>query len=327
MSEYDPAEVSARVAADFQTRFDRVDVAYKTVNNTPIETAIFIPKTVTSSSEATTAPILVHFHGGGLVTGAAPDLLFLANWVRDFAYSTGAIFISPSYRLAPETPAVEILDDIADFWAWVHAQLPATVHAHFPHVSADLGRVAAVGESAGGYLALQSALQLNGAARLRAAIAQYPGIFPDLPPFNPRPERPDPALDAVVDDYVKGLKPGVLRVSTPWPGFADVTLAAMQNGLMRGLFGEDPEGKLTLRYALSKAEEVPPPVWVIQGSEDGLVAKETADELVALLKKERPRAVVKYTLREGDHGFDAVNTLQDEWVAEGVEFIKGYWLK
>ncbi|KAK3294507.1 Alpha/Beta hydrolase protein [Chaetomium fimeti] len=324
----DLAEASARVAADLETRFDRINVAYKTVNNTALETAIFIPKTVSSSTAAATAPVLVHFHGGALITGAAPDLLFLGDWVRDFAHTAGAIFLSPAYRLAPETPAVEILDDIADFWTWLHAALPGTIRAQFPHLSPDLNRIAAIGESAGGYLALQSALQFSGPARgLRAVIAQYPGIFPDLPAFNPRPDPPDAALDAVVDGYVRGLEPGAMRVATAWPGLADLAVAALQNGRLRGLLGEDPEGRLTLRYALARAEEVPPAVWVIQGEQDTLVAKEAADQLVDMLKRERPRAVVRYTVREGDHAFDAVSSLQDEWLAEGVEFIKGHWLK
>jgi acetyl esterase/lipase len=186
-----------------------------------------------------------------------------------------------------------------------------------------------VGESAGGYLALQSALQFNETARLRAVIAQYPGIFPDLAAFPARPAQPDPALDAAVESYVKGLElePDAVRVSTPWPGMAAVTAGAMFNGLLRGLLGDDPEGRLTFRYAVGKAAEVPPAVWVLQGDRDALVAKDTADELVEVLRRERPRAAVKYTVREGDHGFDAVNSLQDEWLAEGVEFIKGHWLK
>lgn len=70
-------ERGQQVTLDLQTRFDRIDVAYKTVNNTPIETAIFVPKTLSS---ATTAPVLVHFHGGALITGTFPEPFFLTDW-------------------------------------------------------------------------------------------------------------------------------------------------------------------------------------------------------------------------------------------------------
>jgi hypothetical protein len=42
---------------------------------------------------------------------------------------------------------------------------------------------------------------------------------------------------------------------------------------MRELLGDDPGGRLTLGYALAQAEEVPPPVWVVQRDEDFVVAK------------------------------------------------------
>ena len=74
------------VEAELQARYDRLNVTYKTVNNTPIDTAIFIPKTFASGTEPATAPVLVHFHGGGLFTGANPDVLFLVDWfVRPYS--------------------------------------------------------------------------------------------------------------------------------------------------------------------------------------------------------------------------------------------------
>ncbi|KAK4149180.1 Alpha/Beta hydrolase protein [Chaetomidium leptoderma] len=325
-----PPERGLQVAADLQARFERTDVAYKTVNNTPIETAIFVPSTLSSGAGAKTdapVPVLVHFHGGGLILGAFPEPFFLTDWVRDLVHTTPCIFVSPGYRLIPEARAVDILDDVADFWTWLHAHLPAAIHARWPHLTPDLARVAAVGESAGGYLALQSALLFNGAAKLRAVIAQYPAMYPDLAGFSPSPPAADPALAAVVTDYIKAIQPGAVRVSTPWPEKAELVVAAVGSGLIRELYGEDKEGRLTLAYALAKAEEVPPPIWVIQGDEDFMVPKAGADEMVERMKKERPTAVVKYTVRPGGHGFDAIDTLEDDWVKEGVDFAKGYWLR
>lgn len=248
--------------------------------------------------------------------------------MRDLAHTTRAIFISPSYRLAPETPAVSILDDVSDFWTWLHAHLASAVTARWPHLTADLSRLAAVGESAGGYLTLQSALQFNGVARLRAAIAQYPSMFTDLKAFNLAPPKVDAALAEAVAGYVAAAKakPESVVVSAGWPERVDLLIGAFVTGVVRDVLGEDAEGRLTLGYALAKAEEVPPPVWVIQGDEDVLIAKAATDELVEIVRREKPGAEVKYTVREGGHGFDAVNTLEDEWVREGVEFIKGYWL-
>lgn len=69
------------VTADLEARFHRLDVTYKEVNGTAIGTAIFIPKIASSSTtEPTPVPVLVHFHGGGLVTGANPEPFFLPDW-------------------------------------------------------------------------------------------------------------------------------------------------------------------------------------------------------------------------------------------------------
>ncbi|KAK3306751.1 Alpha/Beta hydrolase protein [Chaetomium strumarium] len=328
-----PPVASDRVTVDLQAKFERVDVAYKTVNQTPIETAIFIPKDLAAGPEAQTAPVLVNFHGGALVTGANPEPFFMADWVRNLAHTTKSIFLCPAYRLIPESRAVEILDDVGDFWTWLHAHLPAEIAARYPHLTPDLTRVVASGESAGGYLALQSALQFNGTAKLRAVMTQYPALFPDVPGFRARPAGvPEQSpLDVVVDDAIKSARAArgtvVIRTSSPWPAKADLIRAVFATGRLADLYGEDPEGRLTLRYALARAEEAPPPLWLIQGDEDAMVQKDWTDEVVAGLRRERPKAVVKYTVRPGSHGFDQGNQLEDDWVKEGVEFIKGYWLQ
>jgi hypothetical protein len=160
-------------------------------------------------------------------------------------------------------------------------------------------------------------------------MAQYPALFPDVPGFRDRPEGvPErSASDDVVDGAIKASSDGtVIRTSSPWPAKADLIRAIFSTGRLADLYGDDPEGRLTLRYALAQADEVPPPLWVIQGSEDEMVRREWTDEVVAGLRRERPKAVVKYTVQPGPHGFDQHNQLEDGWVKEGVEFIKGYWL-
>lgn len=59
-------------------KFDRLDVPYKHVNGKSIDTAILIPKSISSIGKP--APILVDIHGGGLVMGTNPEPGFLARW-------------------------------------------------------------------------------------------------------------------------------------------------------------------------------------------------------------------------------------------------------
>jgi surfactin synthase thioesterase subunit len=93
---------------------------------------------------------------------------------------------------------------------------------------------------------------------------------------------------------------------------------------MRELLGDDPEGRLTLGYALAQAEELPPPVWVVQGDQDFVVRRRPMCWWRG--RAGRPGWVVKYSVRNGGHGFDAVHTVEEDWLREGVEFFKGYWL-
>lgn len=56
------------------------------------------------------------------------------------------------------------------------------------------------------------------------------------------------------------------------------------------------------------------------------MAKAATDELVARLKGAWAEGVVRYTVRPGEHGFDGHFGLEEGWVREGVEFVKGFWL-
>ena len=71
----------------------------------------------------------------------------------ELAATTPAIVVSPGYRLIPEAAGGDLPDEISDFWAWLHSlAFPAVVAAAHASIASDTGRVAVVGESAGGSL-------------------------------------------------------------------------------------------------------------------------------------------------------------------------------
>ena len=43
------------------------------------------------------------------------------------------------------------------------------------------------------------------------------------------------------------------------------------------------------------------------------------------LKQVKPDVPVLLSLQHGDHGFEVMHTVDDEWVREGFEFVKKYW--
>ncbi|KAL5465735.1 hypothetical protein PMIN07_003977 [Paraphaeosphaeria minitans] len=102
----------------------------------------------------------------GLQTGSYP-----------LVHDNNAIVVSPNDRLLPEHNGNDIQEDLADFWMWfkdggVTDYLSSQAGAHAA-VQLDYTRVLAGGDSAGGYLAIQSGLtQPRGP--LSAIIGCYP---------------------------------------------------------------------------------------------------------------------------------------------------------
>ena len=81
-----------------------------------------------------------------------------SDWLLSFVTSKNAILVLPDYRLLPTATGLDILEDLRDFYTWLFK--PGNLQSHLPDgVTADLDHILVGGESAGGYLALQSALQ------------------------------------------------------------------------------------------------------------------------------------------------------------------------
>ncbi|KAJ8104426.1 Alpha/Beta hydrolase protein [Lipomyces tetrasporus] len=280
-------------------RFDRITLVYKRLRGTDFLAAALIPKSL-STEEKMSCPVLVHFHGGALINGTL-EPAYLAQWPLELAESKGAIIVSPEYRLMPEANGAHILEDIKDFWAWVHKTLPIAISGLNPNLTLDLDRIATVGESASGYLAMQSGF-LFPEAKVRVIMAQNCAMYPDVRMYNSHPTDPLEKENAFVDAYLKQLKPGAMRLSTPFPTMID----------------------FALDYCLRTTKEIPP-MWIAQGTEDHIMPKEATDEMVKKIKETRPEVPLLYSVQLGDHGFDMGHKLSEAWLAEAMAYVGKYW--
>jgi versiconal hemiacetal acetate esterase len=131
-------------------------------------------KTYTPSSAAPTKPAVCYIHGGGFVVGDVDrdDVL-----VSRFAKDTGLVFASVEYRLAPQDPYPAGFNDCVDAAVWCSEN------------AKDLrsnGSVIMMGGSAGGALALGTALRLIEEGRgsfLKGIVACQPmTLHPDHVP-------------------------------------------------------------------------------------------------------------------------------------------------
>jgi acetyl esterase/lipase len=90
---------------------------------------------------AARAPVVVMFHGGGLVEGDRRDEQPFAELLA----AKGYVVVTPSYRLTPPAVHPAHIEDAAAAFAWVKRNIAGW--------GGDAGRVFVAGYSAGGYLA------------------------------------------------------------------------------------------------------------------------------------------------------------------------------
>lgn len=109
------------------------------------------------------------------VAGTRLHAPWFPPYLLTYATAHSAIIISPDYRLLPEASGKDILSDISSLWSWLFTSLHAYVVRRDPlntTCGVDLGKILVTGESAGGWLAIQSALMHP--SRIKAIL----GIFP-----------------------------------------------------------------------------------------------------------------------------------------------------
>lgn len=134
---------------------ERTTDTYKIVGDLPIKADVY------RLSGDDVRPAIVWIHGGGLITGGrgGPTLAQRKRYL-----DTGHVIVSIDYRLAPETKLSGILEDVQDAIHWVRGKGAGLYQI-------DPQRVAVVGHSAGGYLALMAGFTVE--PRPQALIAFY----------------------------------------------------------------------------------------------------------------------------------------------------------
>lgn len=147
-------------------------VTVATIDGRPLQAAIYRPP---PSSD--TAPVLMYVHGGGFMTGSVTETDADLSWFADL----GWLVVSVDYRLFPEgAPTWDLAPaDVACGAAWLDS--------HAVRLGGDIARLAILGDSAGGNLAINLAYA---AARGEvqsacgdvpvpsAVVVQYPAVDP-----------------------------------------------------------------------------------------------------------------------------------------------------
>jgi len=94
---------------------------------------------VVNADAAKRRPAILHIHGGGFIVGAAKTEL---RYLQETARALDCVIVTVEYRLAPETRYTGSTEDTYAGLKWLYAQAD--------ELGADRGRIAVMGESAGG---------------------------------------------------------------------------------------------------------------------------------------------------------------------------------
>ena len=130
-----------------------------------------LPVRIYTPAGAGPFPVIVYFHGGGFVIATIDTY---DSSARALANAAGAVVMSVEYRKGPEHKFPAAHDDAYAAYLW------AVRNAS--QIGGDSTRIALVGESAGGNLALATAMQVRDSTGVRAPVsivAVYPVVGSD----------------------------------------------------------------------------------------------------------------------------------------------------
>ncbi|MGN6129397.1 MAG: alpha/beta hydrolase [Nocardioidaceae bacterium] len=127
----------------------------------PVRARLYVPRALVGARET---PLLVFFHGGGMIFG---DLDSHDAPCRLLAERAGTRVLAVDYRLAPEHRFPAAVEDCWAAYQWAVA--------HAGELGADPDRLAVGGDSAGGYLSAVVAIKAADAGLpLRFQLLVYP---------------------------------------------------------------------------------------------------------------------------------------------------------
>ncbi|KAF1838417.1 alpha/beta-hydrolase [Decorospora gaudefroyi] len=306
------------------TRFDSFDVYrtwYKKIGHHEIEVGILVPKNLKPGKH----PLIVKFHGGALVLGDClyPD--WIAAFFVPFMQRNSAITILPNYRLIPEHSGKDILEDLQDFWTWLSNGSVTDYLRTQGRADLDLDHdhILVSGESAGGYMALMSALTQS-RGTIKAVLAQYPMTnYLRQEPSDTHFGLPSPPK-SLLYDHLASIVPGTTISSAvpPLRGELPYLLAAYDHYLT--YFGKDEQ---MWPIGLIGEKSYLPPTLIIHGGADSIVEAEDSRMFVEKCKTLDGVEVKLEDRAGGEHGFD-IESKEDEelWLKEGLAWVESKWL-
>ncbi|MFD2210901.1 alpha/beta hydrolase [Virgibacillus halophilus] len=243
------------------------------------------------------APLLVYIHGGGLIWGTREDMK--KEQIRMYNAAGFHVF-SIEYRLAPESKLPSIIADIADVLKWLHSDKSN-------EIGHNRDKIAVMGSSAGGYLALMAGtftvkpaaiISFYGYGDITGEWYKKPSSY-----FNQMTQVPKMLADQLIQPYTIASSPIEKR-------YAIYLYCRQQGKWLDYVVGNSTGDGLLDEYCpITKVTSAYPPTLLLHGDRDEDVPYE---ESVRMHKKLDAHGVKTklISFQNAPHSFD--NNMQEQ---------------
>ena len=228
-------------------------------------------------------PAVVEVHGGGWIMGSRREqgIALLSHLAAN-----GWVGFNADYRLSPRATFPDHIVDVKRAIAWVRE--------HADEYGVDPSFVAITGGSAGGHLSALAALTAND------------------PAFQPGFEEADTAVAAGVPFY--GIYDFLDEDGLNLP----VVRRVLERLVFKARRRDAPE-RFRAASPIHRASADAPPMFVVHGTHDSMIAVEGARRFVARLREVSREQVLYAEMKGGQHAFDLVPSWRSVPLIEAVE--------